>query len=74
MRNLVTIAGKEIRDGMRNRWIVAITHPLSAGSPNDPDVRPGGRSALAFAVWEGGSNEVGSRKAWAPWVTVEVDE
>ncbi len=30
MRNLVTIAGKEIRDGMRNRWIVATTLLLAA--------------------------------------------
>ena len=30
MRNLGIIAGKEIRDGMRNRWIVAITLLLAA--------------------------------------------
>jgi Cu-processing system permease protein len=30
MTNLVTIAGKEIRDGMRNRWIVATTLLLAA--------------------------------------------
>lgn len=55
-----------------NRWIVAITHPLSRGGPNEPDVRAGAKSAFAFAVWEGGNNEVGSRKAWAPWVEVAV--
>ena len=30
MRNLLIIAGKEIRDGMRNRWILAITVLLAA--------------------------------------------
>jgi Cu-processing system permease protein len=30
MRNLQIIAGKEIRDGMRNRWILAITVLLAA--------------------------------------------
>jgi Cu-processing system permease protein len=30
MSNLLTIAGKEIRDGMRNRWILAITLLLAA--------------------------------------------
>ena len=30
MRNLQIIAGKEIRDGMRNRWILATTLLLAA--------------------------------------------
>lgn len=54
------------------RWSVVITHPLSTGHPNDPDVKPGAETAVAFAVWEGGDNEVGGRKGWAPWVSVQV--
>lgn len=54
-------------------WKVAIAHPLSAGGVNDPDVRVGAETAFAFAIWEGGSGEVGSRKAWAPWVRVTVE-
>lgn len=55
-----------------NRWTTVISHPLWQGKPYDPDVRPGARTAFAFAVWEGGNNEVGSRKGWASWVNVEV--
>ena len=54
-------------------WRVVITHPLRGG---DADVRfePGGESAAAFAVWDGGSREVGPRKAWSTWVALKLAE
>ena len=55
-----------------DKWLVVISHPLWAGGDNEPDLRAGGVSAVAFAVWEGGNREVGSRKAWAPWVTLHL--
>jgi hypothetical protein len=54
------------------KWLVVISHPLWTGGDNDPDLRAGGTSAVAFAVWDGGNREVGSRKAWAPWVTLRL--
>lgn len=53
-------------------WRVVISHPLWTGEDSDPDLRAGGMSAVAFAVWDGGNREVGSRKAWAPWVTLQL--
>ena len=55
------------------RWRVVITHPLSAGNGNAPTLRPGDQTLAAFAVWEGGAKEVGSRKAWSNWVQLTLD-
>jgi DMSO reductase family type II enzyme heme b subunit len=54
------------------QWLVVISHPLWNGGDNDPNLGAGGTSAVAFAVWDGGNREVGSRKAWAPWVTLHL--
>lgn len=56
------------RDGV---WRVVMTHPLDGG-PADVRFAPGGETAAAFAVWDGGNREVGPRKAWAPWVAVQL--
>ena len=55
------------------RWRVVITHPLAAGNGNAPSLRPGDQTLAAFAVWEGGAREVGSRKAWSNWVQFKFD-
>ncbi len=53
-------------------WRVAITHPLNTESESDPDLAVGADSLAAFAVWDGGSAEVGSRKAWSAWVPMHL--
>jgi hypothetical protein len=53
------------KDGV---WRVVITHPLVATTENQPRLQPGGETVIAFAVWDGGNREVGSRKAWSPWI------
>jgi DMSO reductase family type II enzyme heme b subunit len=53
-------------------WRVVITRPMLATGPNDPQFRPGTRSVAAFAVWEGGHQEVGARKAWSMWMPFVV--
>lgn len=53
------------RDGA---WHVVITTPLATASRNAPRLAPGMETMAAFAVWEGGSREVGSRKSWSAWV------
>jgi hypothetical protein len=55
------------------RWKVIITHPLAAGDGNTPVLKPGDQTLAAFAVWEGGTKEVGSRKAWANWAQLTFD-
>jgi hypothetical protein len=56
------------RDGV---WRVVMTHPLDGGA-GDVRFAAGGETAAAFAVWDGGSREVGPRKAWAPWVALKL--
>lgn len=54
-------------------WHVVITRPLAAGDANAPELRAGDQTLAAFAVWEGGAREVGSRKAWSNWVQLKLD-
>jgi DMSO reductase family type II enzyme heme b subunit len=49
-------------------WRVVITRPMISDDLNAPRLVPGGRTLVAFAVWEGGQREVGARKAWSVWV------
>lgn len=55
------------------KWRVVITHPLAAGDANAPLLQPGDQTLAAFAIWEGGAHEVGSRKAWSNWVPLTFD-
>jgi DMSO reductase family type II enzyme heme b subunit len=52
------------KDGV---WSVVITRPMVSDDQNAPRLQPGGRTVVAFAVWEGGHREVGARKAWSAW-------
>jgi len=55
------------------RWGVVITRPLATDNNEyDPKLAPGDRTVAAFAVWEGGSAEVGARKAWSDWVNLTI--
>jgi DMSO reductase family type II enzyme heme b subunit len=47
-------------------WSVVIVRPLPAG------VKPGARSAVAFAVWQGAKGEAGPRKMRSGWVPLAV--
>lgn len=53
-------------------WRVIITLPLSGGGINSPNLAPDQATEMAFAVWEGGAKEVGSRKAWSNWVPLKL--
>ena len=57
------------RDGM---WHVVITRPMVSDDLNAPRLQPGDKTVVGFAVWEGGNREVGSRKAWSPWVPLVI--
>ena len=56
-------------------WRVVVAHPLAtAQGENDIHLFPGQESIAAFAVWDGGNREVGSRKAWSNWVPVRLQK
>jgi hypothetical protein len=57
------------RDGV---WRVVITRPMAGDDPNAPVLLPGDRTVAAFAVWDGGTREVGARKAWSPWIELRI--
>lgn len=59
----------EWRDGV---WRVVITHPLVGANENQPHLSPGDETAIAFAVWDGGNHEVGSRKSWSDWIPLRL--
>lgn len=56
-------AGKATPGG----WAVVIVRPLPAGA------RPGGRSQVAFAVWQGQKGEVGARKMRTGWIPLSLE-
>lgn len=53
---------------MNGEWVLVITRKLAVEGGSS--LRPGARSFLGFAIWEGGHGEVGSRKSvtmtWTP--------
>ncbi len=53
-------------------WRVVITRPMVSDDLNAPRLVPGDQTVVAFAVWDGGSREVGARKAWASWVPLLI--
>lgn len=55
-------------------WRVVITHPLVTSSEHHLRLQPGSETVIAFAVWDGGNREVGSRKAWSAWVPFRLAE
>jgi ethylbenzene dehydrogenase len=57
------------KDGI---WRVVITRPMVSDDVNAPRLLPGSRTVAAFAVWDGGSREVGARKAWTSWVPLVI--
>lgn len=69
---LTTVPGDQDTDGRGvwkdGKWTVVFTHPMAPFSKNSSRFTPGGETVAAFAVWDGGNQEVGARKAWAGWI------
>ncbi len=55
-------SGKYSRDG----WSVLLIRPFPSGA------EPGGRTQVAFAVWEGSHQEVGARKMRTAWIPLSL--
>jgi len=66
----IRLADKSISSGVGKRtkdgWIVLLLRPLPQG------VQAGGRSQVAFAVWEGSHQEVGARKMRSVWIPLAL--
>lgn len=55
-------------------WEVVISRPLVTDDSMDAELSPGNESLIAFAVWNGGDQNVGARKHYTPWVKLEMEE
>jgi len=66
----LTPAEKQHSSGSGRRreagWAVVIERPLPAG------LRPGGRTQVAVAVWDGAHDEVGARKMRSGWIPLHI--
>lgn len=56
------------------KWRVVLARPLTTGDPQDATLKAGEKTAIAFAVWEGASGNVGARKNYAPWVSLILEK
>jgi hypothetical protein len=54
------------------RWSVVFRRPLKTDDPIDYTFVSGESCQAALAVWEGSAGDVGGRKQYSMWVTVEV--
>jgi len=62
-RTVSSGAGKATPTG----WSVVLVRPLPKG------VKPGSRSQVAFAVWQGSKGEAGARKMRSGWIPLAVE-
>ncbi|MBI3794024.1 MAG: hypothetical protein HY280_04750 [Nitrospinae bacterium] len=57
------------------KWRVVIAYPMASDGENSPKLAPGGVTAVAFAVWDGASQERGARKGQsADWITLRLQK
>lgn len=73
----LTVKPEQTADGRgvwkQGMWHVVITLPMSKTNPDSPQLVAGESTVAAFAAWEGGSGEVGSRKSWSSWVPLQLE-
>ncbi|MCK9486477.1 MAG: ethylbenzene dehydrogenase-related protein [Dehalococcoidia bacterium] len=53
-------------------WHVVLSTPLAAGE-HKTSLHPGLTTSIAFAVWDGGAGNRGSRKQWSNWTDLELE-
>lgn len=63
--------GKGVHDG--KRWRVVIAFPMKGNGTNKAEIVAGQTRQAAFAVWDGGQGQRGSRKQYALWAPMEVE-
>lgn len=55
------------------KWTVVLARPLETGDPQDKVLTPGMEHELNFAVWDGASGDVGSRKSYSMLVPLIIE-
>ncbi len=59
---------------VRDSWAVVFRRPMITDDPLDYQFAAGMAGQIAFAVWDGASNNVGGRKHWSDWVDFRIEE
>lgn len=62
--------GKGVRQS--DGWSVVVSTPMQGGEGR-AKLAGGQRTKVAFAVWNGGAGNRGSRKQWADWVDLRIE-
>lgn len=55
------------------KWVVVFARPLKSKDKHDPTFKIGEETAMAFAIWEGGAKDIGSRKNYAMWTPLKLE-
>ncbi|MFQ5970563.1 MAG: ethylbenzene dehydrogenase-related protein, partial [Nitrososphaerales archaeon] len=55
-------------------WKVVMLRPMLTGDMTDKQFEPGEKTNIAFAIWDGGNEEVNGRKSVALWHNFEVEQ
>lgn len=73
----MTVKPEQRADGhgawKNGRWAVVILRPMNIEDAFTPPLTAGGETVAAFAVWDGGARDVGSRKAWSNWIPLRIE-
>lgn len=73
----MTVKPEQRADGhgawKHGRWAVTILRPMNVEDAATPPLTAGGETVAAFAVWDGGARDVGSRKAWSNWIPLRIE-
>ncbi len=73
LTHLPTQASKGWSKWEDGRWTVVISRPLAGADwPGGEGFRPGQNTFVAFAVWDGGVDQAGSRKMRSVWIPLEL--
>lgn len=73
LSHLPTQASKGWSKWQNGRWAVVISRPLSEpGWSGGEGLRLGQNTFVAFAVWDGGRDQTGSRKMRSAWAPLEL--
>ncbi len=68
-QDVQTATGRGVFDG---GWHVVVSTPLAAGE-HKTALQPGLTTSVAFAAWDGGQGNRGSRKQWSNWTELEIE-
>ncbi|REJ81002.1 MAG: hypothetical protein DWQ44_05255 [Bacteroidetes bacterium] len=53
-----------------NQWTVLFVRPINSADKNDAPIRD--KTKMAFAVWDGNAENIGAKKSYSVWYTLEL--